>query len=100
MSFDLAVWYSDHPMSDEDAGRFYSHVGHDWTIVREHPALRAFCRALIAEFPGVLDPAELESDFTSASASQLMTYADLIQRPHPAAPPKSPPPDWNIIASF
>lgn len=101
MSYDLAVWHSDTAMSVEDAGTFYSHIGCEWTIVREHPALRAFCHALIAEFPGILDPDDLEKDFTSAGDSQLLSYADIV-KPRAVAPsaPKPLRPPYSILASF
>jgi hypothetical protein len=105
MSFDLAVWYSDFRMSADDAGSFYRHINGDWVVAREHPAIREFCRALMTEFPGILDPADLERDFLATPTTHLLTYADLVARPSalfPASPPQSPeePPPWRIIASF
>jgi len=105
MSFDLAVWYSDFPMTADDAGTFYGHLCGGWVIVRQHPALRAFCRELIAEIPGVLDPADLERDFLATPTTHLITYADLIARalalsPAGPAPSREEPPPWRLIASF
>jgi hypothetical protein len=103
MSFDLGVWYSDLAVSAEDAGIFYRHINHDWRIVREHPALRAFCLALIAEFPGMLDPADLAQDFTMPGTSALMTYAELLRPPALVPIPtqsKPEPPPWSVRASF
>ena len=103
MSYDLAVWHSDTAMSPDDAGTFYSHVGHDWVIVREHPALRDFCRALMAEFPGVIDPADLEQDFTAPGMTMLMPYPDLLKSSKSAAFPAAPKPlapSWSILPSF
>jgi len=105
MSFDLAVWYSDHPMSADDAGTFYGHICGGWVIVREHPALRAFCLELAAEIPGALDPDDLERDFLTTPTTHLMTYADLMTRPSalfPAslAPSREEPPPWRLITSF
>jgi len=103
MSYDLAVWHSDTAMSPDDAGTFYSHINHDWMIVREHPALREFCRALMAEFPGVIDPADLEQDFTAPGMTRLMTFPDLLKSARSATipvPPKPLPPPWAILPSF
>lgn len=105
MSFDLAVWYSDFPMSADDAGAFYGHINGDWVIVREHPAIREFCRALMTEFPGILDPADLERDFLATPTTHLLTYADLVARPSALFPASSQqsagePPPWRIITSF
>jgi hypothetical protein len=50
MSFDLGVWYSDTPMSVEQAKSYYAHINSDWVDLRRRPEFDKFVLALRARF--------------------------------------------------
>ena len=37
MSFDLGVWYSEAPMSLDQAQSYYEHINSDWVDLRRRP---------------------------------------------------------------
>ena len=63
MSFDLAVWYPDGPLSNEEAGERYARVcDGDTTGLLEHPAVQAFYDELVARHPEIDDIPEERID--------------------------------------
>jgi hypothetical protein len=77
MSFDLGVWYSDVPLTREEAGEFYRHLNEDRVFVRRHPQFDAFWADLRAMFPDRASPEEPETDFGDWDSAMLQTPADL-----------------------
>jgi len=48
MSFDLGVWYSEHPLTNEEAGDLYARLCEEGPILPcENPAVAAFYEELI-----------------------------------------------------
>ena len=59
MSFDLAVWYPDKRLSDEEASeRYHRLCDSDTTGVVDHPSVEAFYRELTATHPEIDDVPE------------------------------------------
>src|ERR1017187_6406166 len=54
MSFDLGVWYSDEPLTDEDAGDLYVKLCEQrWIPVEESAAVDAFYAELTSRYPEI-----------------------------------------------
>ncbi len=66
MSFDLAVWYSNRPLSTEEAVAVYSRLGDGGAVaqVEAHPSLDACYRDLTARHPELDDVPESEINNT------------------------------------
>jgi hypothetical protein len=51
MSFDLGIWYSEAPMTADEAGAYFEHINSDWVVVRRAAEIDAFLRDLLERFP-------------------------------------------------
>jgi hypothetical protein len=87
MSFDLGVWYSEAPMSVEQAESYYEHINEDWVDLRRQPEFDAFLVQLQARFPDLRSPDDPPADPDEPPSSLLMSVAEMR-----AAPP--PGPEW------
>jgi hypothetical protein len=85
MSFDLGVWYSDVPLTREEAGEFYARLNGNRVFVRRHPQFDAFWSELIARFPDQRSPDDPPADFDELSSNLLQTPAEIKPRPMPDA---------------
>jgi hypothetical protein len=86
MSYDVAVWYSEAPMTVEQAASFYQHIARDWVVVQRAAAFDAFMEALRARVPpgaGTLPP--LSPD--AVPPALLTAWDDLRRRTLPADAP-------------
>lgn len=93
MSFDLGVWYSEVPMSSEEAGAYYHHINSDWVVVRRAVEIDAFLRDLLERFPDGWYPKPPPDDPEDPPAALLRSAAEL--RAAAAAPPADwVPPPW------
>jgi hypothetical protein len=64
MSFDLGVWYSDTPLTDEDAGDLYVKLCEEtWIPIEENAAVDAFYADLTSRYPEIdaISEEELEN---------------------------------------
>lgn len=54
MSFDLAVWHSEHPLANDEAQQLYIKLCEDWPYLEgAHPDVEAFYQELIADWPEI-----------------------------------------------
>jgi hypothetical protein len=84
MSFDLGVWYSDAPMTRQEASAFYHHINGDWVVVRRNAEFDAFFRELLARFPDRAPGAPLP-DPDQPPAAMTTTMAEIMAAPKPTA---------------
>jgi hypothetical protein len=76
MSFDLGVWYSDVPLTREEAGEFYQHLNRNRIFVRRHPQFDAFWKELMARFPDSTAPEEPQIGLDERDSDMLQTPAE------------------------
>jgi hypothetical protein len=76
MSFDLGVWYSDVPMSGEEAGEFYVRLDRNRVFVRRYPQFDAFWEELNQRFPDLRSPDDPPVDLDALPPSVLETPAE------------------------
>lgn len=56
MSFDVALWHEDHPITTDEAAEFYQRVSEDQSItVPPYAGLQSFLKDLTAQFPALED---------------------------------------------
>ena len=87
MSFDLGVWYSEAPMSVEQAQDYYERINGDWVDVRRRSEFDAFMTLLEARFPDLRSPDDPPVDPDEPPDSLLMSVAEMRAAP-------SPGPEW------
>jgi hypothetical protein len=85
MSFDLGVWYSDAPMTQQEAAAFYRHINTDWVVVRRHPQFDAFWTELLKYLPDLRGIAGPQADLDEPPNSLLLTAQDIRNLPPPTA---------------
>jgi hypothetical protein len=92
MSFDLGVWYSDAPMSVEQARSYYAHINSDWVDLRRRPEFDEFLTTLRARFPDPRAPDARPADPDEPPGSLMMSVGELMSRvkSEPAPPPLTP----------
>lgn len=73
MSFDLGVWYSDVPLTSEEAGQFYVSLNRNRVFVRRRPEFDAFWQELVARFPDLRSPDDPPADLDAPPAVMLET---------------------------
>jgi len=87
MSFDLGVWYSDVPLTREEAGEFYHRLNDNRVFVRRHPQFDAFWAELMARFPDSAAPDEPQIGLADGRSAMLETPAELKAVAASGAPP-------------
>ncbi len=92
MSFDLGVWYSDAPMSVEQARSYYAHINSDWVDLRRRPEFDDFLTMLRARFPDPRGPDARPADPDEPPAALMMSMGELMSRvkSEPPPPPLTP----------
>jgi len=87
MSFDLGIWYSDAPMSVEQAQDYYEHINIEWVDLRRRAEFDAFLTQLQARFPDLRSPDDPPADPDEPPYSLLMSVAEMKSAPPPG-------PEW------
>jgi hypothetical protein len=83
MSFDLGVWYSDVPMTVEQARSYFEHINGDWVDVRRRAAFDEFLKALEARFPDLRSPDDPPADPDEPPKALLMSGTEMKSAPPP-----------------
>jgi hypothetical protein len=81
MSFDLGVWYSETPMSLDQAESYYEHINSDWVDLRRRAEFDAFLLALQARFPDLRSPDDPPIDPDEPPISLMMSVAEMKSAP-------------------
>jgi hypothetical protein len=93
MSFDLGIWYSEVPMTAEEAGAYFEHINSDWVVVRRAAEIDAFLRDLLERFPDGWYPKPPPDSPDDPPAALLKSAAEL-RAAADAAPADWVPPPW------
>ncbi len=81
MSFDLGVWYSDAPMTLEQAASYYEHIKGDWVDLRRRAEFDKFLAALQARFPDLRSPDDPPADPDEPPISLMQSVAEMKSAP-------------------
>jgi hypothetical protein len=81
MSFDLGVWYSEAPMTLDQAQSYYEHINSDWVDLRRRAEFDAFLLALQARFPDLRSPDDPPADPDEPPISQMQSVAEMKSAP-------------------
>jgi len=81
MSFDLGVWYSDAPMTLEQAKSYYEHIKGDWVDLRRRAEFDKFLAALQARFPDLRSPDDPPADPDEPPISLMQSVAEMKSAP-------------------
>jgi hypothetical protein len=92
MSFDLGVWYSDAPMTLEQARSYYARINEDWVDLRRWPEFDEFLRLLLDRFPDPSGRAAAAIDPDEPPGALLMSIGELktLAKNSPPAPQFTP----------
>lgn len=98
MSYDVAVWYADAPMTPDQAATYLHHINRDWVVVRRAAAFDAFMAALGARVPDAAGMLPALSPDTVPSAL-LTTWDDMRHDAAGTPVPAAPVPPTALIPS-
>jgi hypothetical protein len=81
MSFDLGVWYSEAPMTLDQAESYYEHINSDWVDLRRRAEFDAFLVALQARFPDLRSLDDPPADPDEPPISLMQSVAEMKAAP-------------------
>ena len=81
MSFDLGVWYSEAPMTLDQAESYYEHINSDWVDLRRRAEFDGFLAALQARFPDLRSPDDPPADPDEPPISLMQSVVEMKSAP-------------------